>query len=106
MTQKITTTNNVKQGRLYAGPTLPQGAKIVGTATRDGHDTGALVELPNGRQVQYNAGVIRNLPGVMGRPPMSAESTTTLGVRLPQSVYDRIPEPRSEWVRKLIIDNL
>lgn len=104
---KITTTTNIKQGKLYAGPApLPQGAKIIGTVTRDGYDTGALVELANGRQVQYNAGVIRNLPGVMGRPPMSAEKTTTIGVRLPQSIYDKMPEPRSEWVRKLIIANL
>ena len=61
---KITTTTNAKQGKLYAGPApLPQGAKLIGTVTRDGYDTGALVELVNGRQVQYNAGVIRNLPG-------------------------------------------
>lgn len=104
---EITTTNNTKQGKLYVGPApLPQGAKLTGTVTRDGYDTGALVELANGRQVQYNAGVIRNLPGVIGRPPMSAEKTTTIGVRLPQSIYDKIPEPRSEWVRKLIMDNL
>lgn len=42
----------------------------------------------------------------MGRPPMSDEPTETVGVRLPASVVDRIPEHRSEWIRNLIINNL
>jgi len=42
----------------------------------------------------------------MGRPPMSDESTESVGVRLPESVVSRIPEPRSEWIRNLIIKNL
>lgn len=42
----------------------------------------------------------------MGRPPMSDEATETVGVRLPESVISRIPEPRSEWIRNLIIKNL
>ena len=42
----------------------------------------------------------------MGRPPMSDETTETVGVRLPVSVVARVPEPRSEWIRNLIIKNL
>ena len=42
----------------------------------------------------------------MGRPPMSDESTESVGVRLPASVVARIPEPRSEWIRNLIMKNL
>ena len=42
----------------------------------------------------------------MGRPPMSDEATETVGVRLPESVISRIPEPRSEWIRNVIIKNL
>lgn len=42
----------------------------------------------------------------MGRPPMSDEPTETVGVRLPESFISRIPEPRSEWIRNLIMKNL
>lgn len=42
----------------------------------------------------------------MGRPPISDEKTANVGVRLPESVVVRIPEPRSEWIRNLIIKNL
>ena len=42
----------------------------------------------------------------MGRPPMSDESTETVGVRLPESIVAKIPEPRSEWIRNLIMKNL
>lgn len=42
----------------------------------------------------------------MGRPPMSNEPTETVGVRLPGSLISRIPNPRSEWIRNLIIENL
>jgi hypothetical protein len=41
-----------------------------------------------------------------GRPPMSDEPTEAVGVRLPESIIPRIPEPRSEWIRNLIIKNL
>ena len=58
----ITKTRNIKMGELYAGPTLPEGATIIGTVTRGTGETGALVRLANGREVQYNAGVIKGLP--------------------------------------------
>lgn len=42
----------------------------------------------------------------MGRPPISNETTETVGVRISKSVAARIPEPRSEWIRNLIMKNL
>jgi hypothetical protein len=54
-------TDNKKMGRLYAGCTLPDGAVLLGTVTRDSGESGALVQLGSGVEVQYNAGVIRSL---------------------------------------------
>lgn len=42
--------------------TLPQGAKALGTITRNEYDTGAYIELSNGIKVQMNANVIRSVP--------------------------------------------
>jgi hypothetical protein len=55
------TTNNIKEGKLYAG-VIPQGAEIIGTVDRSFADKGALVKLASGVVVQMNAGVIRSLP--------------------------------------------
>lgn len=60
------TTINTQQGGLYAGPTLPQGGVLLGTVTRDVGVTGALVSLPSGQYVQWNAGVMRTLPPWVG----------------------------------------
>lgn len=98
----IHTTQDKDAGRKYAGPTLPDGATLVGTVTRGETDTGALVELNNGQLVQYNAGVIRRLPGDLGRPRLCREETKMIGVVLPLTLADRIPEPKSAWVRELI----
>jgi len=40
---------------------LPQGAKAIGTITRDNNQTGALIQLASGIYVQGNAGAIRTL---------------------------------------------
>jgi hypothetical protein len=49
--------------RLYT-TTLPANSIALGTVTRDGYDTGALVRLKSsGCFVQVNAGVMRNLDG-------------------------------------------
>ena len=48
----IKKTKNVKMGKLYAGLTLPEGAEIIGTVTRDTGETGALVRLSNCVEVQ------------------------------------------------------
>lgn len=42
----------------------------------------------------------------MGRPSISNEQTVAITLRVPVSVRDRIPEPRGEWVRNLIINNV
>ena len=48
---------------LYWGPgPMPEGATPHGTVTRDEHDVGALIRMPNGTYVQGNAGAIRSLP--------------------------------------------
>lgn len=48
--------------RLYTNH-LPAGSRAIGTVTRDGHDTGALVLIEEtGLYVQANAGAIRSLP--------------------------------------------
>jgi hypothetical protein len=44
-----------------AGP-LPVGAIALGTVTRDGTDTGALLLMRTGLYYQGNAGTIRGLP--------------------------------------------
>lgn len=49
--------------RLYA-PNLPAGAEALGTVTRDGIDTGALVRFSaTGRYAQINGMAVRNLDG-------------------------------------------
>ena len=43
----------------------------------------------------------------VGRPKtFPGETSVTIGTRIPKSVFDTIPEPRSDWVRKLIMKNL
>ena len=71
----------------------------------------SLVERDDERSKQrgqgYRDGIaFEEISSRMGRPPMSDEATETVGVRLPESVVSRIPEPRSEWIRNLIIKNL
>ena len=44
-----------------AGP-LPKGAVALGTVTRDGTDTGALLLMRTGLYYQGNAGAVRGLP--------------------------------------------
>jgi len=49
--------------KLYAGPApIPDGATIRGTVRRSSGAEGALVEMPTGIFVQWNAGVTRSLP--------------------------------------------
>lgn len=54
----------IKMARLHAGPNIPQGSEIMGMVLRDGIKAGALLKLKNGNLVQFNAGVIRNLPPI------------------------------------------
>ncbi len=55
-------TADIKTGRKYWGAMpLPPGAELLGAVSRDSQ-TGALIKMPTGLQVQGNAGVIRTLP--------------------------------------------
>ena len=55
------TINTAGAWRLYS-PTLPAGAEPLGTVTRSGCDTGALVRfVATGIYAQVNAGVVRTL---------------------------------------------
>ncbi|MBK7542811.1 MAG: hypothetical protein IPI57_13775 [Candidatus Competibacteraceae bacterium] len=57
------TANPAGNWRLYS-ETLPDGATPIGTVTRDGNDTGALVRFQStGRYAQVNCGAVRNLDG-------------------------------------------
>lgn len=48
--------------RIYTN-TIPLNSRAIGTITRDGYDTGALVIInETGLYVQVNAGCLRNLP--------------------------------------------
>ena len=47
--------------RMYAN-TIPNGSKALGTVTRDGFDTGALIVTPAGIYCQFNAGASKSLP--------------------------------------------
>lgn len=49
-------------GKLYAGPVIPCGARIIGTVTRNYIDSGALLLFEDGRLCQYNGGCLRTLP--------------------------------------------
>lgn len=54
--------NRAGKWRLYWGAMpIPSGAEAMGTVTRDGHDTGALLSI-GGRYVQGNAGTLKSLP--------------------------------------------
>lgn len=57
------TVDPVGAWQIYA-PTLPAGAVALGTVTRDGTDTGALVRYEaTGLYAQVNAGAVRSLDG-------------------------------------------
>ena len=58
------TINTTGKWQLYWGPSpLPHNSKALGTVTRDGYDTGALILIEaTGIYVQGNAAAIRSLP--------------------------------------------
>ncbi|MDP2949033.1 MAG: hypothetical protein Q8P22_05805 [Chloroflexota bacterium] len=57
------TTNPQGPWRFWWGASpLPDGAEPLGTVTRDGHDTGALLRLRSGQLVQGNVRSLRTLP--------------------------------------------
>jgi hypothetical protein len=58
----VITVSATGKWRLYWTSPLPDGAEAIGTVTRDGYDTGALILMPTGVYVQGNAGALRSLP--------------------------------------------
>jgi len=103
----IYTTTDFAAGKLYTGSSpIPAGSKIIGTITRENGEMGALLLLKNGKQVQFNAGVIRRLPGDVGRHPKFDETTKTISARLPLSMYDKVPKPHQNWLFGVIKTNL
>ena len=56
------TLSKLGKWRIYWTGPLPDGAEALGTVTRDGYDTGALLRMQTGVYVQGNAGAIRSLP--------------------------------------------
>lgn len=76
--------------KLYT-TTIPDGSKILGTITREGIDTGALVWFEKtGRYAQVNAGVVRAIDGrkvaaalgTLGRQPTAMERGRRVNVYL------------------------
>ena len=63
--------------RLYT-VTIPKGSRALGTVTRDGLDTGALVLIEaTGLYVQVNVGVIRSLDQRKVKAALAASATET-----------------------------
>lgn len=60
----LTIDRNGKWQIYWGGVPLPTGAKALGTVSRGGGDTGALLLHPTGIYSQGNAGSIRSLPQV------------------------------------------
>lgn len=57
---------NPALGKIYAGSFIPKDSKVIGTVKRLSGEIGALLSLPSGHCVQYNAGVIKSLPMTKG----------------------------------------
>ena len=63
--------------RLYT-TTVPKGGRALGTVTRDGLDTGALVLIEaTGLYIQVNVGVIRSLDQRKVKVALAASGTET-----------------------------
>jgi hypothetical protein len=59
----MTTSENIARGRLFwGGGLLPPGAKIIGVVTHENGEAGALIQMPDGRYIQGNGGVLKLLP--------------------------------------------
>ncbi len=62
--------------RLYSRR-IPAHSRAIGTVTRDGCDTGALVLMATGLYVQANAGVIRSLPQALVAAALASTNPLT-----------------------------
>lgn len=76
----ITYSKNGKWKLYWGGMPLPAGGEALGTVTRDGFDTGALIRLASGQYVQGNAGSIRSLdPAAVDAAIAASSAAAALG---------------------------
>ena len=54
-----------------------------------------LCQWPEGQQLK---------PGFAGRPRLFDEHSKSISTRIPKSVFNKIPLPRSKWVRDVILE--
>jgi hypothetical protein len=79
-TVMITYSKNGKWKLYWGGMPLPAGSEALGTVTRDGYDTGALIRLASGQYVQGNAGSIRALdPAAVDNAIAASSAAAALG---------------------------
>ncbi len=70
----LTYSKNGKWKLYWGAMPLPAGGESLGTVTRDGYDTGALIRLASGQYVQGNAGSIRSLDSAAVDTAIAASS--------------------------------
>lgn len=93
--------------RMYTN-TIPANSELLGTVTRDGYDTGALVRInATGAYVQVNAGAMRSLPGrevaralgILGQPPKADED------RASSHLHIRVTaRQKAGWVKRAQVE--
>lgn len=76
----ITYSKNGKWKLYWGDMPLPAGGEALGTVTRDGYDTGALIRLASGQYVQGNAGATRPLdPSAVDSAIAASSAAAVLG---------------------------
>ena len=76
----ITYSKNGKWKLYWGDMPIPAGSEALGTVTRDGYDTGALIRLASGQYVQGNAGSMRPLdPSAVDSALAASSAAAVLG---------------------------
>lgn len=76
----ITYSKNGKWKLYWGDMPIPAGSEALGTVTRDGYDTGALIRLASGQYVQGNAGSMRPLdPSAVDSAIAASSAAAVLG---------------------------
>jgi hypothetical protein len=76
----ITYSKNGKWKLYWGDMPIPAGSEALGTVTRDGYDTGALIRLASGQYVQGNAGSMRPLdPSAVDAAIAASSAAAVLG---------------------------
>jgi hypothetical protein len=59
------------------------------------------------RSIGYSDGLAYGkISAKIGRPSIGDQPMKSIGVRLPVDQINRIPKPRAEWIRNIILQNL